>query len=207
MFERERHSHFESLPSIQEYIDEEVTKDIQRLIHLPEDAKFGELVMREYREAQYSFLSWLNTEFPIQTVLYPGSGHDIIPKLAFGKEKVIHTSLEEYECKDANKFFSSLGEGEKVIANNSILPFRDHSFDAILHFGHPHRTETALWIKEFERLLKPQGLMAVGKMIIEARGSVEKLFFDSDGFVNVPIHNRFDSQGISEASFYLFQRS
>ncbi|MBI2034635.1 MAG: hypothetical protein HYT11_02785, partial [Candidatus Levybacteria bacterium] len=80
--------------AIKAIITEEVKKDIAPLLEEGDEqtAYFLQGVMQDLRQSTFSFLSWINRTEKPQRVLYPASGFDKIPKLAFGEEKVVHTS-------------------------------------------------------------------------------------------------------------------
>lgn len=119
-------------PEIFRKIEEEVAKNV---LPLREDdpwtANFVEEYDRDYKEAQYLLLDWLKNSFPTEKVLYAGSGFDILPKFVLGEEKVFHTSLEGYNTDEIN-YFSELGDGIKVVADNVELPFLQSNFNMVL---------------------------------------------------------------------------
>lgn len=82
-------------PHIQEIIDSETQKDIAPILEAdPESAGIGREIFTDYRESTYHFLMWLDKQLSLRSVLYPLSGHDVMPKAILGDDRVIHTSPE-----------------------------------------------------------------------------------------------------------------
>lgn len=120
---------------VREIIGEEVQKDIVPILEEdPETAEFLRETMTKDREQVFSFLSWIKRKFNPLSVLYPASGFDVMPKLVFGEETVVHTSLEEYKA-DSKIFLGDLGEGKKVVAKIEDLPFPNSEFQAMVIMG------------------------------------------------------------------------
>lgn len=152
-------------PDVREIIKGEVQKDIAPILDEdPETAEFLEMTMTEYREQVYSFLSWIKEEFKPSSVLYPASGFDIMPKLVFGEEAVVHTSLEGYKA-DSKEYFPELGEGKKVVAEVESLPFPESKFQVVVIMGVDYKF-IAPWKKELLRFLDEGGVFVLARNIM-----------------------------------------
>lgn len=105
-------------------------------------------------------LSYLDEEYNIGMLYYPGSGSDSTPKDTLGKDGVVHLSLEE-NAERTTPYFVFLGRGLKVKGDYRQAPFANDSFDATLIYGIP--PESAIdAIPEFRRVTKHNGLLIVG---------------------------------------------
>ncbi len=141
-------------------IEGEVQKNVSTVDDDAETTEFAQDYERDYKTHLYRFLSWINkTEQPAR-ILYAGSGSDPLPKFVFGEDKVIHTSLEQYNKVEDKKYFPELGTGNKVVAENQ-LPFPESSFEVALLLGLPEEI-IGDQIPEATRTLKPGGLIVIG---------------------------------------------
>lgn len=120
-------------------------------------------VIADSRKAEHHFLNWVQSNYNPEKILYPSSGSDQIPKLSFGEDRVVHTSLEQYQG-DGSSYFTDLGQGNKVISSFSVdLPFGNSSFDTIvlLELESPLLQEDTnnRYKREINRVLKEDGLV------------------------------------------------
>ena len=145
----------------------EVAKDIQ-MIQLEDKltADFYHEACFDCKEATFKVLCWVDETYQPKHVLYPASGFDIVPKLAFGEDRVTHTSLEE-KGPNGVLYFPRLGSGKKVIADNANLPFEKESFDIILLLDSPFPFVG----KQREELLR---VLAKGGVVILSRNLFEE---------------------------------
>lgn len=205
--ESEHESYEGVLPdSIEALIEAEVEKDIAPIRDEdPDSAEFYEDVMREYRTGEYQFLKWLGTKIPSRDVLYAGSGHDVIPKVALDATTVIHTSLENYRG-DRN-YFTELGDGAKVVADNSQLPFTDDSFLATLLFG-AQLDKIQRQFPEIDRVLGTDGLLVFNSSVLDQiDDEVATAFLTEKGYEQVDVPDEYQiDDGMSEARFYVFRK-
>ncbi len=183
-------------------IEEEVAKDVLPIQEKdPETMELLETTMRDYRMSQYLFLQWLTHVRFFHKVLYAGSGFDVIPKLAFGEDRVVHTSLEDHKVDDV-RYFPSLGSGMKVLADNGALPFAATVFDAILIFCLP-ADDVRVQKTELVRVLKNNGLIV----------SLDSVFNDSESkdifgdFTPLPVPAQFQNRGEAKMRFSLFAKT
>ncbi|RJQ25864.1 hypothetical protein C4577_04580 [Candidatus Parcubacteria bacterium] len=111
---------------------QEVKKDILPVLQKDlETAEFLKGAIIDYKLSLYFFLKWIKVNFKPQNILYPASGFDRIPKIVFGKNNVIHTSIEDLQD-GGKKYFNQLGDGIKIVADNHNLPFESEIFDLVL---------------------------------------------------------------------------
>lgn len=186
-------------------IEEEVERDVAPIKEAdPETAEFYEEQMRDYRTSVFLFLRWLKQSIPTQKVLYVGAGFDVLPKVVFGEENVIHTSLENYRPEeDTVEYFPELGAGKKVIADRAQLPFQDASFQLIVAFG--LTTEQIDHLRnEFKRVLIPDGSIVAERDLLdgEAREFVDNL----TGFETIQVPSPLQRRGESETEFFYFRK-
>jgi SAM-dependent methyltransferase len=167
----------------------------------PETAELVEELVRDYKESQYLFLQWLKETYQPEKILYAGSGNDGFPKYIFGRERVFHTSLEEYET-DKTRYFPSLGEGIKVVADNVHLPFPEESFDMVITFCLFTET-TAEQIKDLVRVLKAGGLIVCDNVVSQ---NIDLGQVSAD-LREMPVPSNFQQRGISETSFAVYKKS
>ncbi len=166
----------------------------------PETAELDEEIVRDYKESQYLFLQWLKEVYRPERILYAGSGDDGFPKQIFGQEKVFHTSLEEYEP-DRTKYFPRLGNGIKIVADNSRLPFPEKNFDLIITFCLFTET-TAEQLKDMVRVLKTGGLVVCDN-VVSQNIDLSQVFAD---LKEMAVPDNFQQRGISETSFSVFKK-
>ncbi|RJQ37912.1 hypothetical protein C4559_02905 [Candidatus Microgenomates bacterium] len=186
---------------LQDYkaIKQEVLKDVGPIPRREAaTAEFIKEIMFDYRVSSYFFLKWIDSTFFPESILYPACGHDILPKLVFGTERIIHTSLEGSE-----EYFSRLGDGKKIIANNSALPFRDVCFKAVIICGVSTKS-VSKWMKEFHRVLSKGGVVMIIKSMLDNL-SVEE-YCTSSFYSPFPIPPKFQKRGKSETEFYVFKK-
>jgi hypothetical protein len=153
------------------------------------------------KKSQYLFLTWLKNIYPIESALYAGSGDDILPKIVFGEEKVIHVSMENYNGWETI-YFPELGSGMKLVADNIDMPFLNSSFDMVMFFG-LFIDSTTEQIIEAARVLRNDGLIICDDTITRNIDVLEIL----DGFESVEVPEIFQSQGISETNFAVFRKN
>lgn len=182
-------------------IEEEVEKSVAPLREEdPWTAELDEECELDYKISQCLLLNWLKTNFSTEKVLYAGSGSDIFPKLVFGEDKVIHTSMEEYE-NDRVKYFPDLGTAIKSVADNVDLPFPKSCFDMVLFFGLFTNT-TEKQLLEAVRVLNTNGLIVCDDNIASNIDLLEVL--KELQMIEVPEY--FQNRGISETSFAVFRK-
>lgn len=164
-------------------IEKNIAMDVS--IYFEEDvwtAGYDEENEFEYKKAQYFFLDWLNSCSVTNNILYAGSGSDLLPKFVFGENKVIHTSMEDY-VQDNVKYFSELGSGIKVVADNIDLPFPNSSLDMVMFFGLSIET-TEKQLREASRVLIGGGLIVCDNIVSE--GIDLKNVFQNFEVIEVP---------------------
>jgi hypothetical protein len=182
-------------------IEQEVDKAIIPMLYdEPLSAEYCRDIETDYKTSQYLFLDWLHQMNSFQTILYAGSGSDGLPKLVFGENKVIHTSMESYMI-DESKYFPNLGNGIKIVADNRKLPFPDSSVDLILFFGFSIES-TASQLKEAARVLESGGCIAYDNIVAT---DIDPLIV-FPGFNSVTVPERFQAKGCSETSFSVFRK-
>jgi len=194
-------------------IDETIPKDILEIIKkeveksvlpLREDdpwtAELDEEYELDYKKAQYLFLNWLKSNSPSEKILYAGSGCDILPKLIFGEDAVIHTSMESYDG-DETRYFPELGNGIKAIADNVDMPFPNSCFDMVLFFG-LYTDSTVNQIIEAARVLAHNGLIICDDTITSNIDLSSYLY----GFEEIEVPEVFQNCGISETNFAVFRK-
>jgi hypothetical protein len=150
--------------------------------------------------AEYLLLDWLYKSRNPKSILYAGSGSDFLPKYVFGEDKVVHSSMEDYD-RWGIKYFPELGSGQKVVADNINLPFSEQSFDLVLFFG--LCVDSTPWqLEEAERVLKMGGSIVCDQVTSE-NIDLKNIFPDSL-FLEVPdyIQNR----GVSETYFTIISK-
>lgn len=141
-------------------IKKEVEKDVRLILKEDrETAGFLKKVVFDYKLKLYLLLKWIDQEFNPQKILYPASGFDRVPKIAFGKKRVVHTSLEK-------KYLAELGEEIKVAANNSNLPFKSSTFNLILLLDSSFEI-IGYQRDEILRVLKKGGLLVFARNIFQ----------------------------------------
>lgn len=188
-------------------IKQEVRKDIAPL--LEEDfqtANFLKYAIMDYRMNSYFMFKQIEERFKPSLILYPASGFDRVPKIAFGKEKVIHTSLEEHE-EGGQKYFDQLGDGIKVIADNNSLPFGSSVFDAVLLLDSSF--EIACNPKdEFLRVLKKDGIIVLAKNIFQNDENEDrvKYYFETGLFKKIKIATYFEFHNKSDTEFFILKK-
>ena len=213
-------------PEIKKYIEREVEKDIEpiaeALADQPEETvsltiDFYKEVSLDERESTYRFYSWVKETYKPGKILYPASGEDIMPKLAFGKDKVTHTSLEEHiavETAEQEKYFEELDEGRKVIADNIELPFAKASFQVVILTGSAYE-DVGLTAEEIARVLDNEGLIILNQSqhTTDTKGeSQEKQdkriseFKNLNSLRSIAVPEEFQSSGASEIEFFLLQK-
>lgn len=192
----------ETIPAgILETIKKEVEKSV---LPLREDdpwtADLDEEYELDYKKAQYLFLNWLKSNSLSEKILYAGSGSDILPKLVFGEEKVIHTSMESYDG-DETKYFPELGSGMKSVADNINMPFPNSCFDMILFFGLFTNT-TEKQLREAVRVLADEGVIALDDTITK---NIDLANILSE-FEMIEVPEMFQNCGISETNFAVYKK-
>jgi SAM-dependent methyltransferase len=153
-----------------------------------------------YKKAQYLLLDWLKRTRVTDTVLYAGSGSDLLPKYVFGEEKVAHTSMEGYGS-DNKKYFPELGSGVKVVADNVALPFPGLRFDMVLFFGLSTGT-TKDQLREASRVLRNGGLVVCDN-IVSCDINLEKIF---PGFETIEVPKYIQNNEESELNFFVLRK-
>ncbi len=194
-------------------IDETIPKDILEIIKkeveksvlpLREDdpwtAELDEEYELDYKKAQYLFLNWLKSNSSSEKILYAGSGCDIIPKLVFGEEKVIHTSMESYDG-DETKYFPELGSGMNTVADNINMPFPNSCFDMVLFFGLFTNT-TEKQLREAVRVLTDEGMIALDDTITS---NIDLSSYLHE-FEKIEVPEDFQNCGISETNFAVYRK-
>lgn len=108
---------------------------------------------------RWEFLEWLAEKLHPEMVYYAGSGSDRMPRLVFGREKVVQVSLEHthgWHTED----FPDLGSGMKIQADFRSSPFAENAFDMVyIHDSPPEETIQSLG--ELIRVLKPGGQLVL----------------------------------------------
>lgn len=213
-------------PDIMKELESEIEKDIKPIT----DALAGEPeevinqtidlyreVMLDDRESTYRFYSWVRDTYKPRRILYPAAGADVMPKLAFGEEKVTHTSLEEHiavETAEQEKYFEELGEGRKVIADNIELPFAKASFQAVILTGSAYE-DVGLTPEEIARVLDNEGIIILNQSqhTTDTKGGSQgkqdrrmSEFGKLDSLRSIAVPEEFQSSGASEIEFFLLQK-
>jgi len=106
-------------------------------------------------------LVYLDNNYALEKVYYPGSGWHKVPKETLGTDKVVHVSLEENLKWVDGGYFRRLGKGLNVKGDYRKSPFQDKTFDATLIWGIPPVTAIDA-VPEFRRVTKKNGLLIVG---------------------------------------------
>lgn len=192
----------ETIPAdIFKIIKEEVEKSV---LPLREDDPWTAELDAEYeldcKIAQYIFLSWLKTNISKDKILYAGSGDDVLPKIVFGEDKVVHVSMENYNGWETI-YFPELGSGMKLVADNIDMPFPDSSFDMVMFFG-LYTDSTLNQINEAVRVLDHNGLIICDDTItshIDLSGYLHE-------FEEIEVPEVFQNCGISETNFAVFRK-
>jgi hypothetical protein len=191
-------------------IEREVIRDVEPIKEEdPETAEILE-IYTHFRISMYNFLKWSDNKFRPSRILYPASGHDVIPKLVFGEQRVVHTSVEEYYG-DQN-YFTNLGEGKKVIALNQKLPFKKSSFDIIVIAGLPENVPEQL--TEFSRALSVNGHIIFGRQTHELVHTDESnkdqeildYLKNSPTFEESKVPEELQFRGDSQTEFWAFKK-
>lgn len=194
-------------------IDQEVADAIDPIREEdPDSAELMEIYLRDHKISTYNFLKWVDREFNPERVLYPASGFDKLPKAVFGENRVLHTSLEEFNTGVADAaYFPELGSGAKVTADNASLPFADGSFNAITIFGIPENVPSQF--QEFERVLKNGGIITFTRQTHEmiADGEAEKdeetlSQLSSGNLERQEVPTDLQLQGESQTEFFVFKK-
>lgn len=203
-----RESVAEIPPDVRGWIERETEKDIAPIIEEdPATAEFYREIQRDSRECLYTFLNWVKEEFWPISVLYPGSGFDRLPKLVFGEEAVVHTSLEGYQP-GGRKYFEVLGKGKRVVADNVAFPFPDSNFSAIVLLGLPYEA-VGPYRDEIIRVLDEAGVIVLEKNILTAEDQpdIPEHFGQSPVLEKVEVPSYFEKTGgPSETQFFLFKK-
>mgnify|MGYP001619381502 CR=1 FL=1 len=187
--------------SVEALIEEEVRKTVDPIRgEDPETAEFNEELLRDYKKFQYLFLDWFNKTEQPGKVLYAGSGFDTLPKVVFGEDKVVHTSLEQYRG-DTENYFPQLGNGLKVIADNIKLPFHESAFDTVLFFGLSEESVQNR-LPESIRTLKVGGFVVCDSTMLNET-DISPFLPD---FEKIEVPEQLQSEGISEAKFQVFKK-
>ena len=184
-------------------IEEEVINDIAPIIEEdPGTAEYLAEFQRNYRTQEYKFLLWLDREYSPKRVLYPGSGSDIIPMIAFGRKRVVHTSLDDYLENDSI-YLPLLGEAEKAIADNIKLPFQDVSFQVIFLSAYPVNL-IERQMDELLRVLDNDGLLVLtNSTLIDERVNLDILKHKAD---RLEVPEEYQKQGEAELEFIVFRK-
>lgn len=185
----------------------EVVKDVSPIqFEGSETADFYHQACLDCKEATYNFLQWVDEVYKPKSILYPASGFDVIPKLVFGEERVIHTSLEEYGPGGV-RYFSRLGSGKKVIADNANLPFRNESFDVVLLLDSPFPV-IGLQRDELLRVLAPDGVVVLSRNIFEDDSAIDRIahYQNRKDLMNVIIPSELRTSPLGHTEFYGLQK-
>lgn len=197
-------------PKALQLIEAEVKKDVASLKEEdPETAELLEVFTRDYKISEYLFLEWFDKFYHPSRILYPGSGFDVIPKCVFGEERVVHTSLED--IKDG-VYFPQLGSGQKIIAENSFLPFSDQKFSAALIIGLAGIDQNQLG--EVNRVLVSSGLVVIAQpnhelvhiAELDSYNMVAKFWLEA-GFESLEVPDYLQKQGESQTEFLVFRKT
>lgn len=100
-------------------------------------------------------LHYLDENFDLGMLYYPGSGFHIKPRDTLGENRVTHLSLQP------EHYFKHLGEGIKVVGDYRNTSFPDNSFDSSLVWGATHPTIKDA-VEDILRVTKVDGLFVVG---------------------------------------------
>lgn len=191
------------------FIEAEVEKDVAPIAEEdPATAEFLREVMDDYRKSSYSFFRWIKAEFNPDKVLYPASGFDQMPKIALGEERVVHTSLEEYEPgEEKERYFEILGKGKKVIADNVVLPFPESTFQAVFLL------DSAFMLvreqrDEFIRVLEEGGIIILTKDVLVDDTENDRIqhYGQSPFLESLTVADQFQKQGEAGAEFFIFRK-
>lgn len=195
-----------------EIIEDEIQKDTAPIqAEDPETAELLEEMIRDHRISTYLFLSWLDKEYFPQRVLYPSSGHDMVPKLVFGENRVVHTSLEGYLNE---RYFPQLGTGQKADADNLFLPFTNEAFPAITLISLPHQN-LSQQLPEIDRVLTRGGVVAlvqinhelVNQPELDDSQVITEYFDQSRQFEKIEVPEYLQKQGESQTNFLVFRKN
>lgn len=204
----------EDIPlEVLQIIEQEVYKDIAPI--LEEDLETAEILrvyMKDYRTSMYLFLRWFDRKINPQRILYPASGHDIIPKITFGQDRVVHTSLEGHKIPD-KPYFLELGEGNKIIADNISLPFGNSTFQAVVLVNPPE--DIKIHLQEFDRVLEYVGALIIARMThelihkdeLDITNGIVQYYEQSRRFKRVSIPDQLQKRGESETEFIVFRKN
>lgn len=190
------------LERVRVLIEKEVAKDVAPIVDEdPEMAEWLAEVQRDYRTREYLFLRWIDREFFPKRILYPGSGSDTIPRIAFGQDRVVHTSLESYKENDID-YFPILGMGHKIVADFSALPFGDGTFQLIL-FANLDRTVTETYLEEILRSMEKNGLLVLITNYLDV--DTNDLILP-EGYERIEIPGEFQKPGEAEVRFTVYRK-
>ena len=186
-------------------IKQEVANDVAPILEEdPDTAEYLADIMQEYRILEFKFLSLIDSNFYPEKVLYAASGFDIIPKLAFGNQKVVYTSLESYRGGDQDYFKQTKG-GMNVVADNINPPFKNSTFETLLIFGLSDGDKRQQ-IEKLTRVVAKNGILILASNVIDPTVSDETLQFLEKDFQRILVPEEFHNKGISETTFYLFKK-
>lgn len=163
-------------PKVAEFIQDEADVAYRELAEMDEDTAVAQSqLIRDLRTGEYQVLTWIEQNLNPETVLYPWSSSDIIPREVFSENKVIHLSLEGYG-KDAEgnngneKPFERMGSGIRVIADTENIPLDNESVDLVVALE-GSLIEDPEHINELRRVLKNGGRVLVAR---------DFMFYDTD---------------------------
>jgi ubiquinone/menaquinone biosynthesis C-methylase UbiE len=83
---------------------------------------------------------------------------------AFPGAEIIGVDTSIYQVELAKDLLSRQGDTRKVtfqVADVEKLPFADHSMDVIFNLNTAHLVDTLAMLNEFERILKPDGMLFI----------------------------------------------
>ncbi len=181
-----------------------------------ESAKVQGQLIEDLRRGEYFALKWLDGQYRPETVLYPGSGGDRIPKYVFGGDKVVHISLEEYAGKEeeiGKRYFEDIREGMNTIADVGFLPLQDSSVDLVVLLE-SNFIEEPRYIGELTRVLKSNGMILLSKDFMsyeddkERESKREKLanIFDGLVFEKLPTETDYGGENI-DIEYYILRKN
>lgn len=183
-------------------IEKEISEDLSAIqIGDPLTKEYLQKVVVDYKYSQYAYLQWTDKKYKPQKVLYAGCGFDRIPKIAFGRDRVVHTSLENFKTDDKN-YFTEIDSDLKVIADNTRMPFKNETFDAVLIFGLPDKKIKAQKA-EIDRVLKKNGFFTTESNIFN--DTAPDMYFSN--YKKLPVPSRFQKAGDSQTVFSLFKKT
>lgn len=154
-------------------LQEETEAEVREFYHTHQESHLGRFMdalwlvtlgaVSATEKAIQKDLRRIRREHDISLAYYPGSGYDVVPRDALGRDRVIHLSREEhdsyYRMKHAQDNLRGYDKRDmELVGDFRSSPLKTASVDIVLVKGIPlHSALEAL--DDFERALKDDGLL------------------------------------------------